>query len=77
MKTTYRLIARRRVEGALRFRLRTPSRASAAADDPTEMPIELVDLATDELAARRQPRRRRAQVGRRSRASGRGPAGER
>ncbi len=55
MKTTYRLIVRRRVEANLRLRLKTPAaaRRDAACDDPDDVACDLFDVATAEIAARR------------------------
>lgn len=58
MKTTYRLLARRRLEAALPLRLKTPSRARIQDEDPAELSLEAVDLATSEIADRRRRQRR-------------------
>ncbi len=56
MKTTYRLIVRRRVEANLRLRLKTPSAVGreAECDELDDISPELVDAATAEIAARRE-----------------------
>ena len=51
MKTRYRVIARRKIEGNRLLRLR-PGRNRALEprlDDPIEMPSEMIDIATGEL----------------------------
>lgn len=59
MKSRYRILARRRAaEAPLRLRRLPRDRAiEPVMDDPFDMPSELVDLATGEIAPR--PRRRR------------------
>jgi hypothetical protein len=55
MKTTYRLLVRRRVEASLRLRLKTPTDTrDIGSDDPADLPPELVDRATTEVARTRQ-----------------------
>jgi len=59
MKTTYRLIVRRRVEATLRLRLKTPTAArELGTDDPTDLPPDVIDRATAEVSRRRQKVRR-------------------
>lgn len=48
MKTTYRRLVRRRIEAALRLRVRR-SGPIPTIDEPIEMPSEVVDLATGTL----------------------------
>lgn len=52
MKTRYRLLARRRLEAPRQLRLRSGGRSGLEPrmDDPIEMPSEVIDLATGELA---------------------------
>lgn len=54
MKTTYRLLVRRRVESALRLRLKTPTANALASDDPGDLAPEIIDRATSEVAHKRQ-----------------------
>ncbi len=51
MKTRYRIIARRKIEASKRLRLRSdrPESLRNSLDDPTEMPSEVVELATEGL----------------------------
>lgn len=56
MKSRYRIIARRRVEGARRVvRLRRDP-LDPVMDDPFDMPSELVDVATGDLVDERPAR---------------------
>lgn len=60
MKTTYRLLVRRRVEATLRLRLKTPGDSrDFGSDDPAELAPEIIDRATDEVARNRRKVRSR------------------
>lgn len=53
MKSTYKLMVRKRVEAALSLRLRSASPAVAVSDnDPTDLDPSLVDMAVDEITDR-------------------------
>ena len=51
-KSTYRRLVRRRVEAALRLRLRPARGPEPVMDMPDELPAEIIDLASGPLAQR-------------------------